>query len=72
MGEEDERFLPIVPFLPFRCPRCSSGKPRTYTVRRDPDAPTTRYHRCQSCGQRYRSIELRRSDLRSWVEGNEP
>jgi len=72
VGEDDDRFLPIVPFLPFRCPRCHSAKPRTYSVRSDTDTPTTRHHRCQSCGQRYRSVELKRDDLRSWVERNEP
>lgn len=70
--DDDERFMPIVPFLPFACPVCQSTKPRTYTVRGGSDEPRTRYHQCQSCGQRYKSIELRRCDLRSWVERNEP
>lgn len=69
--EDDERWLPVVPFLPFACPHCRSTKPKTYTVRGGGDVPKTRHHRCQSCGQRYKSIELRRSDLRSWVQQNE-
>jgi len=68
--EEDERFLPIVPFMPFRCPACRHAKPKTYTVRQGGGVPATRHHKCQNCGQRYKSIELKREDLKAWVERN--
>lgn len=68
MGEDDDRFLPIIPFLPFCCPKCGSDKPRTHAVRRDPDAPTERSHVCSNCGQKYRSIEIRRGELGRWIE----
>jgi len=68
--ESDERFLTIVPFLPFRCPQCGSSKPKTYTVRQHQGVPATRHHQCQSCGQRYKSIELRREELKAWVDRN--
>ena len=68
MGEDDERYLPIVPFLPFRCPKCNSAKPRTHAVRQSPDAPTERRHICHSCGQKYRSFEIKRCELRRWCD----
>lgn len=70
--DDDERWLPVVPFLPFACPQCRSTKPKTYTVRGGGDTPKTRHHKCQSCGVRYKSIELRRNELRRWVDRNEP
>lgn len=60
--ELDDR-LPIVPFCPFRCPRCGRSKPFTYGQK-----GRIRYHRCQECGTRYRSLELGRGDLAAWSE----
>lgn len=51
--DEDGDQLPIVPFVPFRCPQCGRHKPFTNTVR-----GRMRYHRCQHCGTKYRSFEL--------------
>lgn len=57
----DRDFVPCVRFLPFRCPRCGAFKPRTYTVR-----ARLRYHQCQACGQRYKSLEIEQHDLPEW------
>lgn len=59
---DDDR-LPIVPFCPFRCPRCRAAKPRTYKV-----VQRVRHHRCLHCGCRYRSLELSPEDLKSWED----
>ena len=53
MSPEDEDSLPMVPFVPFRCPKCGRHKPRTQHVR-----GRLRTHICLACGARYRSIEL--------------
>ena len=58
-GADDK--LPCVPFVPFRCPRCGRHKPYTYAVR-----GRLRYHRCQHCGQRYRSWELDAKAVKDW------
>jgi hypothetical protein len=50
-GEED--MLPLVPFVPFRCPSCGRHKPRTGRV-----SGRVRYHQCLACGTRYRSLEM--------------
>jgi len=49
---DDDRF-PVVPFVPFCCPRCGRRKPFTSNVR-----GTLRMHKCKDCGQIYRSREL--------------
>lgn len=56
-NELDDR-LPLVPFCPFRCPRCGTSKPITYGQK-----GRIRYHRCQDCRTRYRSLELRSDQL---------
>lgn len=48
----EERAAVCVPFVPWRCARCGSTKPRTYGQR-----GRIRFHRC-SCGLFFRSIEL--------------
>jgi tRNA(Ile2) C34 agmatinyltransferase TiaS len=53
--------LPVVPFCPFRCPRCTASKPFTYGQK-----GRIRYHRCQECGTRFRSLELRRDQLQTF------
>lgn len=53
-----EDTLPVVPFVPFRCPNCRRHKPRTYSQR-----GRTRLHRCQACGAKYRSLEVDPEDL---------
>lgn len=53
--------LPLVPFCAWRCPRCNDGKPFTYGRR-----GRLRYHRCQRCSTRYRSMMLDPGDLGTW------
>ena len=67
-GDEPERKLPpipgaedaiaCVPFVPWRCPSCGDGKPRTYGQR-----GLVRYHECRECGLQFRSLEMRGDDL---------
>mgnify|MGYP001574721486 FL=1 len=49
--------VPVVPFLPVRCPQCGAGKPVTDGVR-DQRAGRVRYHICQECRLKYHSIEI--------------
>lgn len=46
-------YVAIVPYVPWRCPKCGARHPRTtgQHVR-------IRYHRCQSCGLPFRSLEI--------------
>jgi transcription elongation factor Elf1 len=53
--------LPIVPFVPFQCPRCGRTKPFTYGRKQ-----RVRYHRCQHCGSEFRSLEIKRSEMRDF------
>lgn len=55
----DDR-LPIVAFVPFRCPKCGACKPRTYGQR-----GRVRYHICSECQTRYRSLEVPPADAPS-------
>lgn len=48
----DPEPLACVPFVPWRCPSCGDGKPRTYGQR-----GRVRYHQCQLCLLRFRSLE---------------
>lgn len=59
----DDR-LPLVPFVPFRCPRCTAAKPVTYG-----STGRVRYHRCQNCGTKFRSLELEPSRMGDWDAG---
>lgn len=58
---DDDGTLPIVPFVPFRCPTCGRHKPFTYKVR-----GRLRYHRCQHCNQKYRSFEVGADSVGDW------
>lgn len=49
--------VPIVPFVPVRCPRCREGQPVTYGAR-ELRAGKTRYHICQGCGLKFQSLEV--------------
>lgn len=51
--------VPMVPFVPVRCPGCEADKPRTTGVHRT-RAGRVRYHLCKVCGQRFRSLEVQR------------
>jgi transcription elongation factor Elf1 len=62
-GELDDDQLPAVPFVPFRCPACNRHKPFTYGR-----VGKTRYHQCQSCGQKYRSFEKPATDVSGWAD----
>jgi transposase-like protein len=53
----DELMVPIVPFVPVRCPRCSTGYPITYGMH-DLRAGRTRYHLCKECNTKFKSLEL--------------
>lgn len=48
-----ENVLPVVPYVPFRCPACARHKPFTGNVR-----GRLRTHVCQACGTKYRSLEV--------------
>jgi transcription elongation factor Elf1 len=65
--DEDEGRVPVVAFVPFRCPRCARHKPTTYKVR-----GRLRYHRCRACGQRYRSFEVGPDSVGPWRPPPEP
>lgn len=52
---------PVVPYVPFRCPHCLRPKPYTANVR-----GRLRLHRCQGCGCRFRSIELKPDEMEGW------
>jgi len=45
--------IPVVRYMPTRCPSCGSEKTRIYSSR---DRPV-RYHKCNDCGQNFKSIE---------------
>lgn len=49
----DAEDLPVVPFIPVRCPNCGGLRKRTSTY----PAKGRRYHVCKDCGQRFRSEE---------------
>lgn len=49
--------LPVVPYVPARCPQCGTRKPRTTGVKETAEG-ITRYHICRACGQQYHSREL--------------
>ena len=49
--------LGVVPYVPFRCPRCGAV-PRTYGRR-----GRTRYHRCRDCSGKFHSLEISPSDV---------
>lgn len=66
--DDDPRFPIVVPFMPFDCPRCGSDKPRTHAVRRVDGVPTERQHVCQSCGLRYKSVEVTPEQALRWLE----
>lgn len=57
---DPDQGVPVVPFLPVRCPRCGAGKPITHGIL---VARKRRYHTCQECDLRYRSIEISVDDL---------
>lgn len=53
--------LPVVPFVPFRCPSCGRHRPFTGNVR-----GRLRRHVCQACGTKYRSYELPAEAVTKW------
>lgn len=53
--------LRAVAFVAVRCPRCNAAKPRTYGQR-----GRVRYHKCQQCGTKYRSIEMPLDEARTF------
>lgn len=61
LDDDDGDRIPVVPFVPFRCPRCARHKPFTHKVR-----GRFRYHRCQHCGCKYKSIEVPASQVTGW------
>ena len=53
--------LPVVPFLPVRCPLCRADK----AIKNNGTVVTeggrrVRYHQCETCGQRFKSVEIER------------
>lgn len=59
--DQDDRTLPVVPFCPWRCPRCGDAKPFTYGRQ-----GRKRYHKCKECGTRYLSQQLTADELTDW------
>lgn len=59
--ERDDDRLPIVPFVPFRCPSCGRHKPRTYGQK-----GRKRFHRCLHCNTKYASFELDAKSVPNW------
>lgn len=59
--EGEDECVAVVPFVPWRCPRCGNPKPRTCGQR-----DRVRFHHCQSegCDLRYKSVELSAAQLR--------
>lgn len=51
--EDEEDHVAVVAYVPWRCPSCGAGKPRTYSKR-----GRVRYHTCQVCGLKFRSLEI--------------
>ena len=51
--DDDEQGLVCVAWLPIRCPHCKSKHQRNYKTR-----GRLRYHLCQDCGERFKSLEL--------------
>ena len=54
--------LPVVPYVPFRCPKCG-GVPRTYGR-----SGKTRYHHCPSCRINYLSRECNAGDVEGFTD----
>lgn len=54
-NEREKGVVPVVPFLPVRCPRCGELKP--ITVGRHPQGKR-RYHVCSACGLKFMSHEI--------------
>ena len=54
--------LPVVPYVPFRCPKCG-GVPRTYGR-----SGKTRYHHCPSCRINYLSLECNAGDVEGFTD----
>lgn len=57
----------IVPFLPAACPSCHSTRHRTYSVNTSTTNATMRYHTCNNCGERYRSVQIGRDGMQKWL-----
>lgn len=64
MSETLDDNLRAVPFVPFRCPRCGALKPFTYGLR-----GRVRYHKCNGCGTRFRSVEMTREECARFDAG---
>lgn len=54
-SDDDPRgdYVSVVPFVPWRCPKCGARHPRTTGQH-----GRIRYHRCQECGLPFRSLEI--------------
>lgn len=57
--DDDDRVdpdaYPTVPRLPARCPNCGRNRARVTGQSR---TGMVRYHRCLSCGTRFKSVEI--------------
>lgn len=58
---EDPDQVPIVPYVPPRCPICERSRTKTYG-----QEGRIRYHKCLRCGRRYRSREMLPHDVKGW------
>lgn len=52
--DEDDDY-PTVPRVPPRCPQCNANRSRVTGESRD---GLVRYHRCQACGKKFKSVEV--------------
>ena len=56
-----ESVLPVVPFVPYRCPACKRHRVKTSNTR-----GRIRQHLCLACGMKYRSLELDPAEAVDW------
>lgn len=60
-GDDSAEPWQIVPFVPWRCPRCFNSHTRTYSQSR---GGRLRSHECKNCRKRFRSLEIDPERLR--------
>ena len=52
LEDSDDEGLVCVLWMPIRCPHCKSKHQRNYKTK-----GRLRYHHCQDCGERFKSLE---------------
>jgi len=46
-----------VRYYVLRCPACRSDRTKVTKTMHPKDGPTVRYHKCQACGHKFKSVE---------------